>query len=235
MREIKYGALALAMLGLLAACSDDPAGPAPAADDERSSGAAVAPECPAVAEHHDELAPGCWAIKIRGIVGSPRAELDLPAGFSGNDAWVWVNREEAWGAITLLPAGPVYRDPCTRAGKLQRVGRSVEEFVAALVAQKVTATTAPAPVTLGGHDGVYLELSVPRGFNVRKCPDQSMYSWDTGTTELPGADPGQLNRYWIVAVDGHVVVLALHTEPDLAPDLVEKYAGIVEAATFAES
>ena len=109
------------------------------------------PECQAVGFHHDELAPGCWAIQVRGLPDSPLAELDLPAGFSGNDAWVWVNadEEDEWGAITLMPVGDVYPDPCARAGNPPKVGPSVEDFATALAAQKVTTSDDARPGVAG--------------------------------------------------------------------------------------
>jgi hypothetical protein len=37
----------------------------------------------------------------------------------------------------------------------------------------VTTTTAPVPVSLGGHDAFYLELSLPDGFDFSRCRDKS--------------------------------------------------------------
>src|SRR3712207_5563099 len=101
MRAIRNGAAALALMGGLVACSDDQASRTAAADaGAHTMSAAPTPDCPAVAFGRDQLTPGCWAIQARGLPDSPLAELDLPAGFSGNDAWVWVNaeKEDEWGA-----------------------------------------------------------------------------------------------------------------------------------------
>jgi hypothetical protein len=234
MRQIT-GAMALALVGVLAACSDDQAGTDPVAnEDNQATSAGPTSDCPAVAVHHDDLAPGCWAIQVRGLSGSPLAGLDLPAGFSGNDAWVWVNadKKDEWGAITLMPVGDVYPDPCTRARDPQKVGPSVEDFATALAAQNVTTTTTPAPVSLDGHEGVYLELSVRADLDLSRCRDEAVGSWEAEGEATGGADPGFVHRYWVVDVDGQRVVLAVATADDATRETVELFTGIAESATF---
>ncbi|MBA2559294.1 MAG: hypothetical protein H0V07_05295 [Propionibacteriales bacterium] len=234
MRQIRYAAMAVALAGVLAACSGEQAATDTVADDKQTTSAALTPGCRAVAFHHDDLGPGCWAIKARGLQGSPLAELDLPTGFSGNDAWVWVNadKQDEWGAITLMPAGDVYLDPCTRAGIPPKVGPSVEDFATALAAQNVTTTTKPVPVSLDDHEGVYLEMSVPAGFDVSRCRDEELILW-TGPEE-PGAAPELVSRYWVLDLDGQPVVLAVNTDADATKESVGRFTGIVEATTFAK-
>lgn len=242
MRHIKNGvmarALALALVGVLAACTDDTAATdAVASDVTQPPSAAPAPGCQAVGFGQDVLAPGCWAILASGLSGSPFAELDLPAGFSGNDAWVWVDpdKDGEWGAITLVPAGDVFPDPCTRAADPPEVGPSVADFARALAAQKVTTTTTPTPVSVDGHDGIYLKMSVPATLDVSKCRAEELIIWRTGTEEMAGAGPDQVNHYWVLDVDGQRVVLAVHTNADATKETVEKFTGIAESATFFKS
>jgi hypothetical protein len=237
MTQIKTGAAALAAIAVLASCSnDDPAGTDSGADEQTTSATPTqAEDCQEVGFHHDVLAPGCWAIKARGLPGSPLAELDLPAGFTGNDAWVWVNadKEDAWGAITLMPVGDVYPDPCTRAGRPPKLRPSTEDFTAALAAQKVTTTTTPVPVSLDGHEGLYLEVSVPAGFDVSGCRGKELFLWN-GPDE-PGAEPGLVSRFWVLDLDGQPVVLVVHTHADATEETVEKFTEIAGSATFADS
>lgn len=234
MRQIRYSVTAVALMGVLAACTDGQSASDPAADDKQTMSAAPTPDCPAVAFHHETLAPGCWAIQVRGLPGSPLAELDLPTGFSGNDAWVWVNDvpDDEWGAITLLSVGDVYPDPCTRAGNPPKVGPTVQDFASALATQKVTTTTArPVPVSLDGHDGVYLEKSVPAGFDVSKCREKELILW-TGTDESAGAEPGLVSQYWVLDVDGQRVVLSVTTSDDTTHETHRRFVGIAKGATF---
>jgi hypothetical protein len=235
MRQIRNAAMAVALMGVLAACSDDQGATDSVANkDKQTTSAAPTPDCPAVAFHHDDLAPGCWAIQVGGLAGSPLAELDLPAGFSGNDAWVWVNpgKEAEWGAITLVPVGDVYADPCIRAGNPPKVGPSVKGFATALADQKVTTATTPVPVSLDGHEGVYLEISVPAGFDISRCNDEELILW-AADPEEPGAEPGLVSRYWVLDLDGQRVVLVVHTNADASDETVDLFTGIAESATFA--
>jgi hypothetical protein len=127
--------------------------------------------------------------------------------------------------------GDVYPDPCNRAGTPRKVGPSVAAFVRALTAQEMTTTTPPVPASLDGHDGFYLELSVPASVDVSRCRAQELILW-TGP-EAPGADPGQVNRYWVLDVDGQPVVLAVYTTADATKGTVERLTGIAENAGFA--
>jgi hypothetical protein len=235
MRQITNGAVALALMGGLVACSDDQAPRDAVADkDKQTTSAAPTPDCPPVAFGRDDLAAGCWAIQARGLPDSPLAELDLPAGFSGNDAWVWVNDigEDEWGAITLLPVGAVYPDPCARAGNPPKVGPSVEDFARALASQKVTTTTKPTPISLDGHEGVYLEMSVPAGFDSSACRGKELRLWETEGEEYPGADTSYVSRYWVLDVDGQPVVLVANTNTSATSETVARFTRIAESATF---
>lgn len=234
MRQIRNGAVALALMGGLAACSDDQASRDAVADEtKQTTSVAPARDCEAVA-YDRNLTPGCWAIQARGLPDSPLAELDLPAGFTGNDAWVWVNAdaEDEWGAITLVSVGAVYPDPCARAGNPPKVGPSVEDFARALAAQKVTTATTPIPVSLDGHEGVYLEVSVPAGFHLSSCPGGELILWEAGE-ESPGLEASFVSRYWVLDVDGQRVVLVVNTNTRATDATVARFTRIAESATFA--
>jgi hypothetical protein len=237
MRQVKHAAAAIALMGALAGCgnNDDPTGTAPVADDDdKTTSSESESDCQPVGYERDELlAPGCWAIQVRGLSGGPLAELELPAGFAGNDAWVWVNADEdEWGAITLMVVGDVYSDPCVRAGNPPELGPTVEDFAAALVSQKVTSTTTPVPVALDGHDGLYVELSVPADFDTSRCRDNELVIWEPVGEESAGADTWFVSRYWVLDVDGQRVVLVANTNTRATAETVELFTGIAESATF---
>jgi hypothetical protein len=234
MRKIKKVAGALILVGALAACSNDPSAPeadVPPGPDSQS--ASTESECQLIGFNHEELTPGCWAIQVRGLTDSPLAELDLPAGFSGNDAWVWRNADEdEWGAITLMRVGAVYRDACARGDKPVNVGPTVVDFAAALGAQQSTVVTKPVPVTLDGHDGVYLELTAPSDVNLSKCRGEELISWRSQRGEEGGAAPGYVSRCWVLDVAGQRVVLAANTMAVATEATVSTFTAIVEGATF---
>ena len=183
MRSIKHGAVAVALAAVLASCSED----GPSANDREATKPTTATPTEAAADcqtvggsDHMALTAGCWAIQLAGVADGPRAELDLPAGFNGSDWGLWLNPEtkEEWGTITLRTGGAVYPDPCKRAGNPPTVGPTVQDLTTALADQKVTDTTAPVPVEVDGHDGLYVELSVAAAYDVRGCRDQELILWE---------------------------------------------------------
>jgi hypothetical protein len=239
MRNSKHAAVAVALTAVLTACSEDTRSAADPKTTESATGTPttqVAAGC-RTAAHRDgtALAPGCWAIQPTGLA-RPLAELDLPRGFFGSDWGVWVDppKREFWGNIALRTTGDVYRDPCHRAGRPPRVGPTVEDFTRALGAQKLTRTTAPVPVEVDGHAGLYVEVSVPAAVDLSGCPDQALVLWEGPGDEVPQVTHEFMKRYWVLDVDGERVVLAVTTYPSATEKAVRRFSGIVESATFAE-
>ena len=232
MRQIKNATAALALAAVLASCGEDPG---TNEDGQTSVPPTEAADCQTLSGDHQALARGCWAIQLDGLSGGPQAELELPAGFSASDWGVWLNsaKEGEWGTIALRAVGDVYPDPCARAGTPPTVGPSVQDFATALAAQKVTTTTTPVPVALGGHDGLYLELSVPADFDTKGCRDHELILWE-GDGESTGADTSFVSRYWVLDVNGRTVAVVVNTHPKATEETIDLFTGIVESATFAE-
>lgn len=239
MRSIKHSAVAVALAAVLASCSEDTS---TGTEPETTEPEAVSPtteaaaECPLAGSDGTVLTPGCWAIQLDGSAGSTRAELELPAGFNGGDFGVWNNPPKAaeWGTVSLMAGGDVHPDPCTRAGDPPTVGPTVEDLTAALAAQKVTDTTEPVAVEVDGHAGLYVELSVPAGFDVSECRDQELIVWQGPGGETPGVDQEYISRYWVLDVDGQRVVLGVNTHPKATDETIGLFSGIAESATFAQ-
>jgi hypothetical protein len=239
MRSIKHGAVAVALAAVLASCSED----SPSRTDPESKESATgAPSTEAadgcqtlVGSDGTALTPGCWA--IAGLAGSPRAELDLPAGFNGGDWGAWNNptNPREWGTISLRTGGDVYTDPCMGTGNPPTVGPTVKDLTSALTAQKTTHTTAPVPVEVDGHAGLYVELSVPAAFDISGCRNQELLVWQEPGGETIGIDRGYMSRYWVLDVDGQRVVLVVNTHPKATEETVELFSSIVESAALAES
>jgi hypothetical protein len=239
MRSITRGAVAVALTAVLASCSEGtPSGADPEARESATDTPITEPAaCQTLAGSGDQtLTPGCWAIQSAALSGGPRAELELPAGFNGSDFGVWVNpnRPEEWGTIALRMSGDVYPDPCTRAGNPPTLGPAVEDFTTALGAQKVTETTAPVPVEVDGHAGLYVELSVPAAFDTSSCRDRELIVWQAPREETTGIDHEFVSRYWVLDVDGQRMVLVVNTRPKATEETVELFSRIVESATFTE-
>lgn len=237
MESIKHAAVAVALTAVLASCSEDTGSAADPKTTESATGTpTTVAECQSPVGSEGTLTPGCWTIQPEGAAGGPRAQLDLPAGFYGSDWGVWVDppKPEDWGNISLTMAGDVYRDPCNSAGSPPTVGPTVEDFTRALGTQKLTDTTAPVPVEVDGHAGLYVELSVPAAVDISGCLHQELLVWQGPGGETGGINHDFVSRLWVLDVDGQRVVLGVNTHPKATKEAVERFSGIVESATFAE-
>lgn len=118
-------------------------------------------------------------------------------------------------------------DPCHWQGSMTNPGPTVEDLVQALVAQRTRNATKPAKVTLGGYSGVYLEWSVPHDMVVTgdadfagcdAWPDNGhldFVSWlSTGEGERYQQVAGQVDRLWVLDVEGQRLVVDATYSPD---------------------
>ncbi len=140
--------------------------------------------------------------------------------------------------VSVWDVGLVFRDACKWDGSAFDPGPTVDNLVDALVAQQTSSATSPTEVTLAGHSGKYLELTVP--------PDLKSTAWtqsddcDLVVSEgnrnyqrWLGASagtrwsqvPGQVDRLWVLDVDGQRLVVDATYSPDTShADRVEQAA-----------
>ena len=91
------------------------------------------------------------------------------------------------------------------------VGPTVDDLATALAMQAGPGASPPTPVTVGGHSGRKVELSIPKGIDVNTCDSDGDFAifgrWYTGGQLNVGASPWtygneQHNMVYIVDVDG---------------------------------
>jgi hypothetical protein len=155
----------------------------------------------------------------------PRVLVTVPDGWSafrgfGVDAGSGLRYSfvSFWGVVD------VYKNPCHWQGPKLQSGTTVEELAAVLAAQPLRNATVPASVSLGGYDGKFLEQSVPNDIVFADCDkdpsDGQNYfeswtgsglwnaPWDpAGTTDRYEQGPGQVDRLWILGVEGRRLVI----------------------------
>ncbi len=207
-------------------------------DDERSDGPATPPDTSA--EGLDQfrtvtdggpvdLRPGTWRVRATGAASTPMVVLDVPSGFTGNG-----NTLEAAGAgprraVSVWGPDHVLDDPC---GSNDASGRArlkdVEGMAAALAALPRGRTTDPRPVTLGGYDGVTLRFTT--AIDPRTCGDTVYYVFGTSMFDHWMSGPGETDRYWILDVEGDLLLLSTTVEPGASADQVAELESIVESA-----
>ena len=140
-----------------------------------------------------------------------------------------------WGDVDLLDT-----DPCG-AGRRVEPGPTVRALADALAdalagaqtGQVSRRATAPTPVTVGGHRGLYVEATVPRHLTECDPGGFTVFTVDQSDQFWYSAGPGSVLRFWIVDVDGQRVVITVKVVPDHtvhAADLVHmaETAGFVE-------
>jgi hypothetical protein len=239
---------------LLGACSDDSrssAGgqPPPLSDSSSAEPSSAGPSTPDDAPHynllgptsHTNLQPGRWAVTAGGTRGAPLAVLELPAGLNGGSEYIWTvggaPENDGW-TLGYWTVGGVYLDPCTRKGTFDtRKLKFPDIWVEALAAQRRTETSPAVSVTLGGYDGIYVELSSPTGLDFSTCRDDRLTIFET--TAKGGhhwiAEPGVVERYWVLDVDGERVVLTGAVSPKSTDSQIEQLEQIVESVQFVRS
>ena len=197
-------------------------GPGPTSSPAPSPSPTPAPSASGVANlnYVGNFVPGTtYFIDDRCCVGQSRISLMFPAsGWFSIDSVILgknVLGDPALYDIYLSPhlVGNLYTGGCKWRGTAldPPVGPTVDDLATALVAQAGPGASPPASVTVGGHPGKKVELSIPEGLDVNTCNsdgDSAIFGrWYTGAQLNSGAAPwtygdGQHNTVYIVDVDG---------------------------------
>jgi len=185
------------------------------------------------------LPAGRYALAADGGGSSDLAVLDVPEGFHGYGGWS-LGAEEGptnhhFFGVSYHTVDAVPEDGCTRDGEPTDAGTSPDDLVAALDAQKMTSITAPEPVSIAGHDGVYLELTASERIRPKTCTNRTFEVWSSGSDgHWVLFEPGQVDRLWLLDVDGQTVVLDARSVPGVTQDQVDVLTDIVESVRFAD-
>lgn len=241
-RSIRGLATALATIAiLLTACSDDPDTRASAGDSPTSSpsGDLVRATRLADATADSALTPGRYAMDLSSDqADAPMVLIDVPAGYwGGGDGYEIVAEEDGVGFrhFGTWNVAEVAAQPCGDTAWVDP-GPSVDDLADALAALPVWESTRPAPKTVGGHEGVFMEFNVPADIPAR-CQGEPL-SWRDHGGGTQGIGPGKTQRLWIVDVDGHRLMLIAGYFP--GPEgptrrQVDEMTQMAEGATFVDA
>lgn len=185
-----------------------------------------------------DLAAGRWAVTASGSRDVPLAVVDLPEGLNGGAEYIWASPENGGWILGYWTVDAVYLDPCTRKGTFDtRKLKFPDIWVEALGAQRRTETSRAVPVTLGGYDGIYVELTAPTDLDFSTCRGKRLTIFET--TAKGGhhwiAEPGVVERYWVLDVDGEQVVLTGAVTPETTDAQAEQLTRVVESVQFERS
>lgn len=223
-------------LVVLAGCSDEPRAEA---DEPRDEAGYVVLEDDDADPDQMNGEPGAYAMTARGHESAPLAVVDVPGGFTNFGAFaMWpeesASEVEPFQAIQYWTVFGVHSDPCRHEGAAPEIGSSVEDLAGALAEQELTDVSTPEPVSLDGHDGLYVELAVPPDVRLERCGHGYYMFWDGSPDDQQHtADgPGAVDRLWIVDVDGVRVVLLASTSPEATGDQAEALSDIITSVRF---
>jgi hypothetical protein len=194
--------------------------PAPSASSAPSASAAPPPaipsDSPSTVNFVGHFAPGTtYTIDDPCCVGPSRMTFTVPAaGWAAFDP-VFVGKNVAGGGdvfdLYFSPhlVGNVYTGGCHWLGTAQNppVGPTVDDLATALLAQAGPGAPPPIAVTVGGHAGKKVELSIPQDIDVTTCDSNGVFGrWspaDQSNVALPWTyGNGQHNTVYIIDVDG---------------------------------
>jgi hypothetical protein len=211
-------------------------------------GSAVAPPAREVAavggletlEDHggSVLEPGRYVASVAGGEDHPLLPvLSVPDGFSDFGGYgVLAGQAALEGRIVWVwDIAGVYTHPCDPGKVAEIVGPSVADLADALAAQPLRDGTEPVPVTIGGHRGLFVQLSVPDRIDVTECADGRFDSWSEDGSADPARwqqGPGQVDMVWILDVDGDRLAIAAAHGPGATGEEVEELRRIATTTRF---
>jgi hypothetical protein len=112
---------------------------------------------------------------------------------------------------------------------------TVDELLAALASQASRDASAPEDITMGGLPGRKITLHVPVDAVFGDCDQGQFCTLSNGVTcqrSHQGEGLGQIDEFWIVDVDGQVMLLDGMYGPETPQEDIDELYGILESATF---
>jgi len=185
---------------------------------------------------------------VRGAGDHPGFQVQAPLAWSSYGAYIADDATDAWLAITVWDVGKVPSNPCHSIGHLHDPGRTVDDLAAALAAEPTRNATAPTDVMLAGYSGKYLQWSVPsdavvtgdgdfKGCDVQSDGHRNFVSWTGhgGEGERWQQMAGQVDRLWILDVNGQRLLVDATHSPDATQSQLDEQDRIVQSLRFVPS
>ena len=234
-RWLKFTAIAALLTGTVAGCSSS--GAASPSTDTTSATTSTSPSSTA------QDAPVFGSVFGLGVY--PTYTVKAPVGWTSNGHFI-TSGPGAPG-FSVWDVGKVPRDPCRWKQQLHDPGPTTTDLVSALEAQKYRNASAPATATLAGYPGTYLEWSVPSDWVVtgnadfKGCDDPGnghtdFVNWFSagGQAESYQQVAGQVDRLWILHVNGQRLVVDATYSPDTTTAARTELGKIVQTLKFAK-
>lgn len=221
-----------------AGCTSQSDGPAAASSPSRAPDPSPTMTIP---DGQVEAPPGTYALPIAGRkpTGGPmQALVQLPQGYQVGDGGWYIQsgpKDTApdWNGLAVWDVKGVYSHPCQEGATPVDPGPSVTDLAKAIAAQPMRAASDPIPVRIAGYEGQYVQWSVPDDADFSQCPGGRFNSYTDalgGTRWQQG--PGQVDRLWILDVEGNRVVINAFHGPESTKDQIAAVTEMVDTITI---
>ncbi len=161
--------------------------------------------------------------------------VTFPEGWTVQDGVIYHKHHsdapDGLGFSAFVP-DTIYADACEGSqGELMEVGSSVDDLAAALLKQRGPMASAPVDITLGGYPAIRIDLTVPKGFDLKPCnlPD-ALQVWFSGRADrYVTLLPGEIASMYIVDVDGQRQVFQAFSGPGASGEDVRELRAILDS------
>ena len=134
------------------------------------------------------LDPGRYVINVAEATSVPlQPVLAVPAGFVRIEGAFGVRADDESRHVWASDVNSVYTHPCGAGAVPEPVLPSAAHLANALFAQPLRTGSAPVPVTVGGYQGFYVDMTVPDDVDVKKCPRGRFELWPGHAQDSRGA------------------------------------------------
>jgi hypothetical protein len=128
----------------------------------------------------------------------------------------------------------IFTDPC-QGGDVTEVGPSVDDLAAALLQQPGPAARGPVETTLGGYPATRIDLTVPKGFDLKPCNAKNIglqiwYSAPANKNFVLTYDG--IASVYIVDVDGQRQVFMSQYKTAASGEDVREMQGVLDSIEF---
>ena len=153
-----------------------------------------------------------------------RVTFTVPPGWEGimgGPYLVDLGKAAEPGAVSFQVFDTVYADPCDFSkGPLNPLpGPSVDDLATVLAGLPGLDVTAPTDITIDGYRGKQLTLTAPSDMTgCTLSPEGNLLTWELPLGNRIGMTPGEVDRVWILDVDGQRLVIVAPDKPGALDD-----------------
>ena len=195
---------------------------------------------PTLGSGEEDLQPGTYLLDFqRRAAGQreyPQVVLTVPDGWQNYRGFLVGARRDTprHVFVSFWDVTYLYGHPCDWRVSSFDPGRTVEELVAALVDIPMRNATTPVEVTVDGYQGFTLEWSVPTDIDFASCDEGFFESWRAAgwSTDRYQQAPGQVDRLWILDMDGSRLVIDAAYRPGVTEQDLEELFAVVDSIRF---